>query len=248
MSDKPKGYKLPYSAAELQRLVELIQQKLDQSAIITSHEGASDENILSAEYVNDRFGSLENSLTGTGLRDAINALDNSNIFTDAHLQAVESTSLRFIGTFATITARNNIDTTDFAGGEVILLLSNESGNVGFQYYDLANTNWISTDKLSINSEVNVPAVGASVLKTFPQADFKLMDLTVLAKSGSGFHRSVVSIGWHGADVYITSTGDLFNVEHFEVDAAIITATNTVEISVTTLIADTDIQAEITAAY
>lgn len=248
MSD-PKVYRSTFTAAEIEKILKSVGLKINADSIVTDIDTGGAANVISAETLKTTINKIINETTGDGLKTAINAATDSNVFTDTHKTSLENMSLRFIGTKANITERNNVATTSFIGGEVILLLKNESEQAVFQYWDNAATAWKDVYRAE-NREITVANAGDSVLKQFPKTKFKGIEASIIAKgpgSDSDFHMTTVRCAWKGADIYLTSYGDLFNAELFSIEADVATG-DAIALKATTLSDNISIRVEITNAF
>ncbi|MGR2462439.1 hypothetical protein ACUX4R_26565, partial [Salmonella enterica] len=148
--------------------------------------GGTEGQVAAASAVKNMWLKLNEMVTGEGLKDAINAANDSNVFTDYYKSILDRETWKFIGSPADLLARDDIDTSNFEGGEVILLQKNASGNPEFQYWKRTPVaggdpifGWESVYEGNSNdSSIDIPVVGTSILKTIPKALFHMVEFRV----------------------------------------------------------------------
>lgn len=246
---EPKVYRSTYTAAEIEKILMSVGNKFDKTSIITDLQEGGLENVVAAETLKTIINKIIEDTTGEGLKDAINAADDCNVFTDSLKTSLENMSLRFIGTKANITERDNIDTANFIGGEVILLLKNESDQIVFQYWDNATTSWLDVYQAESRT-ITVVNAGSSVLKQFPKTKWKMLEASIIAKgpgTDGDFHMTTARIGWKGDDIMLTTYGDLYNTQLFTIDAMAASGDN-IALTATTLTSNVSIHVEVVNVY
>lgn len=247
-------YRIGVSGAELLRLLQAIPEKIDKTSISQLLEDTNADTVPSSKIFNQYITTLQSGTQGEGLKAAIEAIPDCNIFTDAQKEAIENVALRFIGTTANTSTLGSINTSSFTGGEVILILSNEYGNADFLYWSTSDSEWKATNPLALHRTVTVDSAGASVIKSFPKASYTVMTMRVTAKSNTKFHKCDIDVGVMGDDVFPMAYAELCSEDDieanglFDVSANYVSATETVEVVLTTKDPNTNIQAQIISAY
>lgn len=182
-----RAYRFSLSAAEIERLLLSINDAINKIDIIYDYTaGGTAGQVAAASAVKDMWLKLNEMVTGEGLKDAINAAGDSNVFTDEYKSILDRETWKFIGSPADLLARDDIDTSLFEGGEVILLQKNAAGNPEFQYWKRTPVAggdptyaWVSVyDGNSNDSGITIPVIGTSVLKTIPKALFHMVEFRV----------------------------------------------------------------------
>lgn len=182
-----RSYRFSLTAAEIERLLLSIQTAIQKVDIIYDYTaGGTIGQVAAASAVKDMWLKVNEMVTGQGLKDAINSAGDSNVFTDYYKSLLDRDGWKFIGSPPDILARDDIVTTDFTGGEVILLQKNESGNPEFQYWKRTPVaggdpvfNWTPVYEGNANdANIEIPVVGSSILKSIPKALFHLVEFRV----------------------------------------------------------------------
>lgn len=183
------SYRFSLTAPEIERLLLSIQDRLSDDDIVYDYTlGGERGKVAAASAVKDMWLKLNTMVTGQGLKDAINNAGDSNVFTDEYKSILDRENWKFIGSPADIIARDDIVTTSFTGGEVILLQKNDAGNPEFQYWKRtpvaggdASFSWESVYAGTSNDvTIEVPTAGQVVLKTVPKAVFHMIEFRVHA--------------------------------------------------------------------
>lgn len=244
-----KVYRSSFTATEIEKILMSVGEKFNKSSLVQDLQIGGVENAVSAEVLKEIINKIIQDTTGDGLKAAINAADDSNVFTDAMKNSLQNMSLRFIGTKANITERNNLNTSDYIGGEVILLLKNESDQIVFQYWDNATSTWLDVYQAESRT-ITVANAGDSVLKQFPKTKWKVLEASIIAK-GPGddgdFHVTTARIGWKGSDIMITTFGDMYSEKLFDINA-LSAANDNIALTATTLVDNTSIHIEVLNVY
>lgn len=183
----PRAYRFSLTAPEIEQLLLSINDTIKATDIIYDYAlGGTVGQVAAASAVKNMWLKLNEMVTGQGLKDAINAAEDSNVFTDYYKSLLDREGWKFIGSPADILARDDIVTTLFTGGEVILLQKNESGNPEFQYWKRTPVaggdpifGWASVYEGNSNdAAIEIPVVGTSILKDIPKALFHMVEFRV----------------------------------------------------------------------
>lgn len=212
------AYRMSMTAADIERLLLSISDKLTVANIIHDYTaGGGDKDIIAAEAVKNMWLKLNEMVTGQGLVDAINAAPNSNSFTDAYKARLDQDSYKFIGSPNDTLERDDIDTTNFTGGELILLQKNASGNPEMQYWkrtahiDSEPTYaWASISSSgSEDANITFPTAGTQLLKRIPKSLFHMVEFRIHGIVTNGNWQSVDGkVGYVGNDLYYTLSDEL----------------------------------------
>lgn len=206
-----RSYRFSLTAAEIERLLLSIQTAIQKVDIIYDYTaGGTIGQVAAASAVKDMWLKVNEMVTGQGLKDAINSAGDSNVFTDYYKSLLDRDGWKFIGSPPDILARDDIVTTDFTGGEVILLQKNESGNPEFQYWKRTPVaggdpvfNWTPVYEGNANdSNIEIPVVGSSILKSIPKALFHMVEFRVHVYDATLGHWQDTDgkIGFRGEDL------------------------------------------------
>lgn len=184
-----RAFRFSLTAQEIEQLLLSVQDRLSNEDIVYDYTaGGEVGKVAAAEAVKDMWLKLNTMVTGQGLADAINAAPDSNVFTDYYKGILDRENWKFIGSPADIIARDDIVTTGFTGGEVILLQKNDAGNPEFQYWKRtpiaggeASYSWESVYAGTSNdATIEVPSTGTIMLKTVPKAIFHMIEFRIHA--------------------------------------------------------------------
>ncbi|UPW36075.1 hypothetical protein T751_00090 [Klebsiella phage T751] len=209
-----RSYRFSLTAAEIERLLLSIQTAIQNVDIIYDYTaGGTPGQVAAASAVKNMWLKVNEMVTGEGLKDAINNAGDSNVFTDYYKSLLDRDGWKFIGSPADILARDDIDTTNFTGGEVILLQKNDSGNPEFQYWKRTPVaggdpifNWTPVYEGGANdSNIEIPVVGTSILKSIPKALFHMVEFRVHVydKTQGHWQDTDGKIGFRGEDLIYT---------------------------------------------
>lgn len=206
-----RAYRFSLTAAQIENLLLSINDAIKTSDIIYDYAaGGTTGQVAAASAVKDMWLKLNQMVTGQGLKDAINNADDSNVFTDYYKSILDRESWKFIGSPADTLARDDIDTTNFTGGEVILLQKNLAGNPEFQYWKrtpVANGDPIFSwepvyEGSSNDSSIEIPAIGTSIVKQIPKSLFHMIEFRVHVFDKTLGHWQSVDgkLGYRGEDL------------------------------------------------
>nr|CAK6597873.1 unknown function [Klebsiella phage vB_Ko_K5lambda5] len=206
-----RSYRFSLTAAEIERLLLSIQTAIQNVDIIYDYTaGGTPGQVAAASAVKNMWLKVNEMVTGEGLKDAINNAGDSNVFTDYYKSLLDRDGWKFIGSPADILARDDIDTTNFTGGEVILLQKNDSGNPEFQYWKRTPVaggdpifNWAPVYEGGANdANIEIPVVGTSILKSIPKALFHMVEFRVHVydKTQGHWQDTDGKIGFRGEDL------------------------------------------------
>lgn len=183
----PRAYRFSLTGPQIEQLLLSINDAINKIDIIYDYTaGGTVGQVAAASAVKDMWLKLNEMVTGEGLKKAINDASDSNVFTDYYKSLLDREGWKFIGSPSDILARDDIATTNFTGGEVILLQKNESGNPEFQYWKRTPVAggdptfaWSSVYEGNSNdASIEIPAVGTSILKEIPKAIFHMVEFRV----------------------------------------------------------------------
>lgn len=253
-----KQYRLSLTAAKIEELLLSIQDKISPDDIVYEYTAGGEKGkIAAASAVKNMWLKLNEMVTGDGLKAAINAAEDSNVFTDNYKSILDRESFKFVGSPADILARDDINTQAFTGGEVILLQKNVAGNPEFQYWKRTpGTNganptfeWASVDAGGANdANITIPAVGTQLLKSIPKSLFHMVEFRIHSYEANNGHWQSVDgkLGYRGDDLVISEyngvkTKDLVQIGYSQ------TATN-MDINIKTLVPDVKCWLSIITGY
>lgn len=211
---KPDSYRFSLTAAEIERLLLSIKEKLDVTNIEYDYTKGGGAGVVSAaSAVKEMWLKLNEMVTGQGLKDAINGAGDSNVFTDYYKSLLDRDTWKFVGSPADELERDDLDTSLYTGGEVILVQRNKSGNPEFQYWKRTPVaggeptfGWATVDTRG-NQDVDdeYPVVGTNLLKKIPKSLFHMVEFRIHGyRSATGDWQSVDGkLGYKGEDVYFS---------------------------------------------
>lgn len=243
MASNP-SYRFSMTAAEIERLLLSISEKISPENIVYDYTAGGEEGfVAAASAVKNMWLRLNEMVTGEGLKAAINAADDSNVFTDHYKSILDRESFMFIGSPADILARDDIDTTNFKGGEVILLQKNSAGNPEFQYWKRTpgqggadpTFDWESVDAGGANdSNITIPAVGTQLLKAIPKNLFHMVEFRIHAYDTDAGHWQSIDgkLGYRGEDLLVSEYNGVMSKKLIEISYS--QTSTTMDINITTL--------------
>lgn len=208
----PRAYRFSLTAPQIEQLLLSINDAIKSEDIIYDYAaGGTVGQVAAASAVKNMWLKLNEMVTGQGLKDAINAAEDSNVFTDYYKSLLDREGWKFIGSPADELERGDIDTANFTGGEVILLQKNTSGNPEFQYWKRTPVAggdptfaWASVYEGNSNdSSIEIPVVGTSVLKDIPKALFHMIEFRVHVYDETLGHWQDTDgkVGYRGEDLF-----------------------------------------------
>lgn len=239
-----RSYRFSLTAAEIERLLLSIQSAIQNVDIIYDYTaGGEVGQVAAASAVKNMWLKVNEMVTGEGLKDAINNAGDSNVFTDYYKSLLDRDGWKFIGSPADILARDDIDTSTFTGGEVILLQKNDSGNPEFQYWKRTPVaggdpvfGWSPVYEGGANdSNIEIPVVGTTILKSIPKALFHMVEFRVHVydKTLGHWQDTDGKIGFRGEDLLYSEynnvqTMNLATIEYSMDDEDMIISLTTLE--------------------
>lgn len=211
---KPDSYRFSLTAAQIEKLLLSIGDKLDKTSIEYDYTKGGGLGVVSAaSAVKDMWLRLNEMVTGEGLKQAINDAEDSNVFTDYYKSLLDRDTWKFVGSPADYLERDDIDTSQFTGGEVILVQSNRSGNPEFQYWKRTPVpggdpvfGWAVVDSRGGQDvDVEFPVVGTGLLKKIPKSLFHMVEIRIHAyRAATGDWQDVDGkLGYRGDNVYFS---------------------------------------------
>ncbi len=213
---KPDSYRFSLTAAQIEQLLLSIGNKLDASNIEYDYTvGGPPGTVSAASAVKNMWLKLNEMVTGEGLKDAINSAGDSHVFTDYYKSLLDRDTWKFVGSPADYLARDEIDTSQFTGGEVILVQSNRSGNPEFQFWKRTPVpggdpvfGWAVIDNRGGQDvDVTFPIIGTNLLKKIPKSMFHMVEIRIHAfRPQTGEWQDVNGkLGYRGDDVFFSLT-------------------------------------------
>lgn len=207
-----RAYRFSLTAAQIEQLLLSINDVITKTDIVYDYTaGGTAGQVAAASAVKDMWLRLNQMVTGEGLKDAINNAGDSHVFTDYYKSILDRESWKFIGSPADLLARDDINTSNFTGGEVILLQKNAAGNPEFQYWKRTPVaggdpifGWSPVYEGSSNdSSINIPAVGTAIVKEIPKTIFHMIEFRVhVFDTTLGHWQSVDGkLGYRGEDLF-----------------------------------------------
>ncbi|UGO47080.1 hypothetical protein CHUBBYTHOR_142 [Shigella phage ChubbyThor] len=211
----PRAYRFSLTAPQIEQLLLSINDAIKSEDIIYDYAaGGTVGQVAAASAVKNMWLKLNEMVTGQGLKDAINAAEDSNVFTDYYKSLLDREGWKFIGSPADELERGDIDTANFTGGEVILLQKNASGNPEFQYWKRTPVAggdptfaWASVYEGNSNdSSIEIPVIGTSVLKDIPKALFHMVEFRVHVYDETLGHWQDTDgkVGYRGEDLFYST--------------------------------------------
>lgn len=207
-----RAYRFSLTAAQIEQLLLSINNAVKENDIIYDYTaGGTTGQVSAASAVKDMWLKLNEMVTGEGLKDAINNAGDSNVFTDYYKSVLDREGWKFIGSPADLLARDDIDTTHFVGGEVILLQKNISGNPEFQYWKRTPVaggdpiyGWESVyEGGAHDASIDVPDAGTKILKAIPKTLFHMVEFRVHVYDATLGHWQDTDgkVGFRGEDLF-----------------------------------------------
>lgn len=178
-----------------------------------------------AKILNDRLDDFEDPDT---LRVIIDQIPDSNIFTDAHKFKLEGTNGQFKGVFPTIETRNNataVDSIQYTGNEITLVLDNGLGASEFHRWDFLNAIWkrIKIFGLGEFDTVSMPVAGTIPTFQFSSTRFHTMKCLVSVNTPNNLQRQTqeILVSIIGGNTYISIYGDVGNASLFTASSEVV---------------------------
>uniref|UniRef100_A0AAU8L019 Uncharacterized protein n=1 Tax=Serratia phage Kevin TaxID=3161161 RepID=A0AAU8L019_9CAUD len=216
---KPDSYRFSLTAAQIEKLLLSIGEKLGPTDIEYDYtKGGAAGVVSAASAVRNMWLKLNEMVTGEGLKDAINNAGDSHVLTDYYKSLLDRDTWKFVGSPADYLARDDIDTSQFTGGEVILVQSNRSGNPEFQFWKRTAVpggdpvyGWAVIDNRGGQDvDVTFPIIGTNLLKKIPKSMFHMVEIRIHAyRPITGDWQSVDGkLGYKGDNVYFSLTNEV----------------------------------------
>lgn len=248
-------YRIPMGGEEVLQLLRSVNEKIDKSSISQDKDDTDETTVVSSAIFNEVFTKLTEDTTGEGLKQAIEDIPDSNIFTDQHKAAVENIALRFLGVVSNESALpSGTDTDSFRGGEVALVLQNTWGNPDFYHWNKGTEKWNALNKLKQHEEILIESRNSTARKTYPRLDYTCFVYRVIAVSRTStlhaFHTADITLGCIGDDTYMSVSNEVIsdpNNPLVEFSSDVITATDQVELLTTTQVDDINLRVEVITA-
>lgn len=219
------AYRFSLTAKEIEEILLSVVGKISTDKIVYDYtEGGDVGYVSAASAVRQLWLDVNKMVTGEGLKENINNAGDSNVFTDHYKSILDRENWMFIGSPWDIIVRDDIDTTDFKGGELILLQHNSSGNPEFQYWKkitLENGQvifrWESIDQSSSNNEQQViEKAGEVILKKIPKNIFHMVEFRLhgYQEFSGNWHSIDGKLGYKESDLYSAMYNEAKTAELF----------------------------------
>ncbi|AUR97733.1 hypothetical protein NVP1244A_031 [Vibrio phage 1.244.A._10N.261.54.C3] len=242
-----KKFRSALTGAEMEKLLRSIPDKMNNDAITQDTESTDTSSVLSAAVANALFKKLVGRTEGTGVKEMLDKAPNVHALTDDILNKIESLKLVFIGSMGA-TERDALDTTEFKGGEVLLLLNSENTSGHIQHWDRTADTWVTANTLEgLYNAITSVSSGESVIQTFNKEQYRTATFTVSARAAGFFHVSHFTLGWENLDTFISEYGSVMNGDPlFTLETEV--ASNGVHVKVTTIKNNSRAQIEVQSVY
>lgn len=181
---------------ELEKFLKLLPTVLTTEQILQSWQEGAEDQVISAKALSEVLKVLNQRSEGTGLVTQIQDAPDCNVLTDELKDKLDNFSLRFVGVLADVLQRDNIDVSNYIGGETIILLRNEYGNASIQYYDKPLTSWRDLYPVQAGERtVEVETPQNALVRTFVKANYRMIRVNVLAKTSDKVQSTVATISY-----------------------------------------------------
>lgn len=244
-------YKFSITASEMERLILSIKEKIDKNVINNDVTTGGENKLVSAEALKTKFEDINTKTTGEGLKDAINSAEDSNVFTDAHKERLESGNYKFVGAPSTIAERDLINTDAFIGGETILLMRNQYNRPIIQFWDNDNNEWDDLGLEGRTHDVNFTVSNTTKeIERYKLVNSSMYVMRIMAKTLTNTHIMEISVTCDaGNNVYITSISSFFtDTELFTVDASYDSLYHEISVTSTSVVGQLAMQVETLSMY
>jgi len=236
----PTKYRSLFTGTEIDQILQSVRDKIDKSAITQDFSSGEADQVVSAAAVKALSEAFDNTFTPTGVKELLAQAPDSNIFTDDDKRKVDAINVQFKGTVVDIPSRDAIDTAQYTGGEVILVLRTAARTTEFQWWDGLTDSWEPVNAGVGDIETVVLPTGTTVIAGYDSTLISGVKYVIHGKSATGDS--------HMAEVMIVSKGVEISFSVFAevvagVDAFYLSVTKTgdeVELNVTTTTALTSI--------
>lgn len=159
-------YRSLFTGSQIDEILQSVRDKIDKSSITSDYTGGEEDKVVSAAAMKGLSDAFDKTFTAQGIRDLLGQAENSNVFTDEDKKKVNSINTQFKGTVIDIPSRDAIDTTQYTGGEVILVLKNAASVSEWQYWDGAEEKWEPVSSGGGERDLTVLPSGSSVIASY----------------------------------------------------------------------------------
>jgi hypothetical protein len=205
---EPTRYRSIYTGAEIDQKLNSVDDKIDSS-------------IISVDVTEDSVDKIPASSVTANLNQRITQLNdpnyflqlflelpNSNIFTDAYKDKIDGINAQFKGVYATIADRtNNLDTTNFLGLELTLIIDDGSGFSRFDYWNNQTNGWSIANFFKDGSQdpLSVPVPATVRFAAITLANATACKFFVNIKVGSQIKSMEILANSDGTNSYLIVT-------------------------------------------
>lgn len=243
-------YQFSLTGREIELLLTSIRDKIDKNSIDQVIE-LSSTGIPATSKVKEELNKIVNATTGQGLKDAINNALDSNVFSDRYKGLLDQGGgFQFVGAPATVSERDNIDTTNYVGGETILLQSNEYGVPTVQFWNVSSSNWLDTDPTkAVSLQKTFNGTSKQLLISLPKTKFSIYTFKIMAKTNNEFHMLDVNIGlnYGGTVAYMTGSNDFYGISKL-FSATVDYDGTKMDLSLTPTVSTINVKCDLISAY
>lgn len=203
-------YKSRFTGSEIENLLVRAQSALSSNSVTDSYTEGLADTIFSGVGAKNLYNLLLDKTSGETLKNAIEAIPDVAIFTEANKTKLNKISDKFVGGVNDIATRNAIDTSSYTGNEVIFVKSDSFGNPMFFYWDPINLVWVKAIDDGVSNESSYPglSIGTHTLKTFAAGSTTCLKFIAHCRNGSNVHSAEVLINTNYSNVYYTTYADI----------------------------------------
>uniref|UniRef100_A0AAU6W3S5 Structural protein n=1 Tax=Pseudomonas phage Cygsa01 TaxID=3138529 RepID=A0AAU6W3S5_9VIRU len=178
-------YRSLFTGKQIDETLQSVRDKIDKSSITNDYSGGEADKVVSAAAVKSLSDAFDKTFTAAGIRALVDEADDSNVFTDADKRKVNGINVQFKGTVADIASRDAIDTAQYLGGEVILVLRNTADVSEFQYWDGATEVWEAVTSGGGEKDRATLPTGTTVIASYSMNEISGAKYLVHGKSTAG---------------------------------------------------------------
>lgn len=144
MTTLPQRYRSKYTGPQIDEFLAGVQHKIDKSIITTDIEEGSPDRVPAASITKNLHERVLLLNDPNYFLQLFLSIPDNNTFTDAYKLKLDNLNTQFKGVFNNDTDRaDNLDTSNFLGGELTLVLNDGSGFQRYDFWDNLTAGWKS---------------------------------------------------------------------------------------------------------
>ena len=226
-----KTFRSAFTGQQIDEILTSIRFKVNETAISNEFSApgnnVNEKRVASAELANILNKKINDFGNPEILKQILEQIENSNIYTDEEQAKLADLNDQFKGTYSTFFARNTaLDPAKLVNGDVTLILDDGYGLQAIQYWDVATLTWQTAKLIRIGDVEPVTLTSAGIVN-FTGIDiqkYKTAKFIMTVNRGNDIHTKEILMTYtpsNGGDVYCATHSDLVsNVPLFNVGSSI----------------------------